>query len=358
MVRRDRTMAVLAVCTIVPRRYVCCDQFAFSGRERVRRVQQHICKLAERLGGFRTKLKQSTDARNSVRQRDMRMILDVGKKCWLHTYRGLHTEKRVGQSYTNRTQQVQTGVLLDPVAAYDRIAPIYALLSERRKPYLDRIDQLILSGMPPGSNSMLDVGSGDGARARRIAHTGGISDLVLLEPSLAMQGNADANAKVWTMRAEELHSVQAEFDVVTCLWNVLGHISPASARIEVLRQFARLVSPQGAIFVEENHRYNARHYGSMQTAVRFLRDIAFWTETNGDVVVAWDVEGTKCTTRGHVFTDKEFRALARTAGLHIEKKFIVDYATGELGHRGWQGNLLYVLRPASGSRRADTGTPR
>jgi 2-polyprenyl-3-methyl-5-hydroxy-6-metoxy-1,4-benzoquinol methylase len=233
------------------------------------------------------------------------------------------------------------------VAAYDRIAPVFARLSEQRRAYLDRVDQLVLSGMPLGSRSLLDVGSGDGARARRIAETRGIEELVLLEPSLAMQGSGSSGTTIWTMRAEELHSVQAEFDVITCLWNVLGHIFPAASRIEVLRQFVRLLSSSGRIFVDVNHRYNARHYGSLQTAVRFLRDRVSWDETNGDVVVAWSVDGGKCATPGHVFTDQEFRALSRAAGLAIEKTFIVDYATGELRRRNWQGNLLYVLRPAS-----------
>jgi SAM-dependent methyltransferase len=224
---------------------------------------------------------------------------------------------------------------------------VFARLAEQRKQYLDRIDQLVLSRIPPDSRSLLDVGSGDGARARRIAHTRGIAELVLLEPSRAMQGNGLADATLWTMRAEELHSVQAEFDVITCLWNVLGHIFPSVSRIDVLRQFARLVSPQGKIFVDLNHRYNARQYGTVRTALRFLRDRLSWDEENGDVVVAWDLEATRCTTLVHVFTDREFRTLALCAGLRIENTFAVDYATGELRRRNWEGNLLYVLRPAS-----------
>jgi 2-polyprenyl-3-methyl-5-hydroxy-6-metoxy-1,4-benzoquinol methylase len=243
--------------------------------------------------------------------------------------------------------RLSNDIPLDPVAAYDRIAPVFARLAEQRRPYLDRIDQLVISEMPPGSRSLLDVGSGDGARARRIAQTRGIAELVLLEPSLAMQGAGHADAKVWTMRAEELQPVQAEFDVITCLWNVLGHIFPLANRVEVLRQFARLASPHGRIFVDVNHRYNARHYGPLKTALRVLRDRVSWDEKNGDVVVAWQVDETRCTTRGHVFTGKEFRSLALAAGLSIEKTFVVDYATGEQRRWSWQGNLLYVLRPPS-----------
>ena len=185
---------------------------------------------------------------------------------------------------------------------------------------------------------MLDVGSGDGARASRIAQARSIAELILIEPSVAMQ-----RGPATTMAAEDLHMIQREFDVITCLWNVLGHIFPAAGRLAVLRQFARLVSPQGRIFIDVQHRYNMRHYRALSTAFRFLQDRLKWSETNGDVVVTWDVGEVRCKTRGHVFTHREFRSLARAAGLNIERRFVVDYATGE--HRRWsiEGHLLYVL---------------
>jgi 2-polyprenyl-3-methyl-5-hydroxy-6-metoxy-1,4-benzoquinol methylase len=232
-------------------------------------------------------------------------------------------------------------VILDPVAAYDRIGPVFARIAEKRRLYLDSIDRLVISGIPPGSRSMLDVGSGDGVRARRIAQARNIAELVLVEPSVAMRGIRLGNddTKIRAMRAEELHLIDGEFDVITCLWNVLGHIFPSASRLEVLHHFARLVSPRGRIFVDVQHRYNARHYGAIPTALRFLRDRLSWNETNGDVVVAWDA----CTTRGHVFTHREFRSLAQAAGLNIETRFVVDYANGERRRWSLEGHLLYVL---------------
>ncbi len=240
-------------------------------------------------------------------------------------------------------------VILDPVAAYDRIAPVFARIAEKRKAYLDSIDRLVISGIPPRSRFMLDVGSGDGERARRIARARDIPELVLVEPSVAMQGR---DAQFRTLRAEDLYLLGGEFDAITCLWNVLGHIFPSAARLEVLRQFARLVSPHGRIFVDVQHRYNVRHYGAIPTAFRFLHDQLRWNETNGDVVVAWDVEGVRCTTQGHVFTHREFGSLAHKAGLNIETRFVVDYATGELRRWSIDGHLLYVLeRTAARSAR-------
>jgi len=238
-------------------------------------------------------------------------------------------------------------IVLDPIAAYDRIAPVFAHITAERRAYLDGVDRLVISEMPAQSRSLQDVGSGDGRRARRISQARGIAQLVLVEPAVAMQaamqGANGAGAGFLTLRAEELSTLAGEFDAITGLWNVLGHIFPAASRTQVLREFARLVSPQGRIFVDVQHRYNARHYGVLPTAGRFLKDRLRWSEDNGDVSVDWDVEGVLCTTRGHVFTHREFRSLAQAAGLKICKRLVVDYATGVGRRWSFAGHLLYVL---------------
>lgn len=242
--------------------------------------------------------------------------------------------------------------MLDPVTAYDRLAPVYARVADERRAYLDAVERVIVAEVPPGSRSLLDVGAGDGARSFHIARATGMQDLVLLEPSAAMRSHCPAEATVWAMRAEDLHSRQGSFDVITCLWNVLGHIFPRAARVEVLRQFGRLAAPAGRIFIDVNHRYNARHYGAAATAVRFLRDRVAPGDRNGDVTVTWDIKGSPCVTSGHVFTQAEFARVARAAGLSIEKRFVIDYSSGEVRRRSWEGNLLYVLRslPAGSDR--------
>jgi 2-polyprenyl-3-methyl-5-hydroxy-6-metoxy-1,4-benzoquinol methylase len=225
-------------------------------------------------------------------------------------------------------------MMLDPVAAYGRMAPSFARLSEQRRAYLDTVERLIVSGIPPHARSLLDIGAGDGARALRIARSAGLKDVVLLEPSAPMRGNWPANVTAWAMRAEDLHTQHGQFDAITCLWNVLGHIFPASARVEAIRQCARLLAPGGRIFIDVSHRYNAVHYGWLPTGWRFLRGASH------DVVVTWKPEG--ISTAGHVFTGREFAGLCRAAGVAIERRFVVDYATGAERRWSFQGNLLYV----------------
>jgi SAM-dependent methyltransferase len=234
-------------------------------------------------------------------------------------------------------------IFLEPVQAYDRIAPEFAQLSDRRRAYLDGIDQIVVSEIPPASRSLLDIGAGDGSRARRIVEAAGLTDLVLLEPSAGMRGQWTPGASGWAIRAEELCGRDGGFDVITCLWNVLGHIFPAENRVEVLRHCARLLSPDGLMFIDVSHRYNARHYGVLPTLLRILRDGVRPNEGNGDVVACWEVNGSRYATSGHVFTDAEFRRVAAAAGLTIRKTFAVDYATGEILHSKFAGHLLYVM---------------
>lgn len=234
-------------------------------------------------------------------------------------------------------------IFLEPVEAYDRIAPEFARLSHTRRAYLDRIDQLVVSEIPQGSRSLLDIGAGDGSRALRIAEAAGLTELVLLEPSAGMRGRWPPGTCGWAIRAEELCDQDRAFDAITCLWNVLGHIFPAEKRIEVLRRCGRLLSPGGLMFVDVSHRYNARHYGVFPTLARMLRDRIFPNEENGDVVTAWDVKGARYATNGHVFTDAEFRRIAARAGLTIRKSVAVDYATGEIRQSKFSGHILYVL---------------
>ena len=233
--------------------------------------------------------------------------------------------------------------MLEPVEAYDRIAPEFSRLSHERRAYCDRIDQLVIAEIPHSAGSMLDIGAGDGSRSCQIAESAGLHDLVLLEPSAAMRSRWPSGTQGWPIRAEELACRNGSFDVITCLWNVLGHIFPAESRLEVLRQCARLLSPEGLLFIDLSHRYNAVHYGVLPTVLRMIRDRIIPSEKNGDVTAQWTVNGRNYATNGHVFTDAEFRRLSSSASLKIRNVFAVDYATGEIRNSKYAGHLLYVL---------------
>lgn len=236
----------------------------------------------------------------------------------------------------------------DPVAAYGRLAPHYANLSRRRELYLRGVEREIVSRIPTGCRSLLDVGAGDGSRALRIASQLGIGRLVLVEPSQEMAGKPGRQSEVWPIRAEELASKGIDsadrFDVVTCLWNVLGHVPSAEKRMRALSAIAGLLTPGGRFFLDLNHRYNLHSYGVFPTAARWTRDFFSPGKRNGDVRAEWNAGQAKVSTFGHVFRHGEIVHLASAARLEIEERVVVDYETGRTRSFAFQGNLLYVFR--------------
>jgi SAM-dependent methyltransferase len=230
----------------------------------------------------------------------------------------------------------------DPVSVYDRIAPSFAQLATERRAYLDAIDRLVVSHLPPAARTLLDVGAGDGRRARAIAAglATALTTVVLAEPAAGMRRAGGSAAAYIDLRAEHLHKLDGEFDIILCLWNVLGHVFPQAARAEVMCQFHRLLSPRGRLFIDVNHRYNTARYGLARTAIRWLYDRVRPSEENGDVIATL----TSASVRGHVFTHREVLAMAGSAGLAVENRFVVDYETGAILSRASQGNLLYIMK--------------
>jgi methyltransferase family protein len=284
----------------------------------------------------------------------------------------------------------------DPVAAYDLLAAHYAGVSRRRELYLQSVEREIISRILPGSRSLLDIGAGDGTRAVSIAKQSGIERVVLVEPSSKMRLREDAllasepkedrlktssggaayfspgrqrwvesenervpegrqtncptrRREIWPLRAEDLsaESGTEQFDVITCLWNVLGHIPTAGKRQQALSAIACLLVLKGKFFLDVNHRYNLRSYGVLPTSARWIHDFFHRSERNGDVIAKWRVGEATISTYGHVFTHREIMRHAQAAGLEFEERIVIDYNDGRLCRWPVQGNLLYIFRRSS-----------
>jgi SAM-dependent methyltransferase len=237
----------------------------------------------------------------------------------------------------------------DPVAAYDRLAVEYPAFAERRGSYLRAVEGLIVSRIPAGSGSLLDVGAGDGSRALRITAPTGISRVVLVEPSSGMSRHVPSAAELWQLRAEDLDpdAISERFDTVICLWNTLGHVPGDQNRRRAVSSMAQLLSPSGKLFLDVNNRCNIRSYGFTTTCTRWLKDTVLPDPRNGDVTAKWTVGGTCVSTYGHVFTHREVIRLAQSAGLQLEGRIVVDYENGSVRRLPWLGNLLYIFRRSS-----------
>jgi len=231
---------------------------------------------------------------------------------------------------------------LAPIAAYDVLAPHYDSILATRKQYLSTIENIVVAHSA-GARSFLDVGSGNGVRALRIARATGIEDVVMLEPSAGMRTQCPEPAEFWNCAATAIPETTRRFDLITCLWNTLGHFESTDERTAVLARLKTLLTPSGRIFLDVNHRYNARAYGWPKTALRMVYDFFSPLETNGDVVVSWQEGEKQIRTRGHVFTQRELLHVFSDAGLAVKSRWVVDYRSGELHSNPLMGNLLYQL---------------
>jgi len=99
--------------------------------------------------------------------------------------------------------------------------------------------------------------------------------------------------------------------------------------------------PEGKIFIDLNHRYNPV-ITRAGTAARFCGTGLSPGDRKWDVTVTWNIEGHRISTTGHVFTHRGSQPVW-AAGLRIEKRFVVDYASDNFTG-GVLRQSLYVLR--------------
>jgi len=230
-------------------------------------------------------------------------------------------------------------------SSYGLLAPYFRAYSQKRAVYLNAVDQIICQRILPDARSLLDVGAGDGFRAAKLSASRSLSYLVLAEPSEEMlsycrQQPAD---EVWPVAAEDLPYVNQRFDVITCLWNVLGLIESQAKRLEALHKMRSLLSHRGQLFLDVNNRYNARTYGWLPALGRVFYDLLSPSDTNGDVSFTWRIGERHIHSYGHVFRPVEVSRLIEDAGLAINQRHVIDYQTGKHRRFTFEGQLLYEL---------------
>jgi SAM-dependent methyltransferase len=228
---------------------------------------------------------------------------------------------------------------------YDALAPHYREYAARKSTYLEAVDALILAHTPVPSTSLLDVGAGDGLRGLSLARRMGATRTVLADQSAEMAALCRTRGvdEVWHCAAQDLRASSGQFDIILCLWNVLGHIPDPSARIQALRRMAELLSPTGRLFIDVNNRHNAASYGHLRVLGRRAIDALFPDYRRGDASFEWHVGGKIFPTTGHLFTPAEIASIISDCELKIIKRIAVDYGSGIGSHNPFNGQLLFIL---------------
>jgi SAM-dependent methyltransferase len=236
----------------------------------------------------------------------------------------------------------------ETLKAYDAIAPLYAEYSARYRAYLDAVDELVIERMESGAR-LLDLGSGDGRRLGKIAGRCRLSDVVCVEPSAEMAALCRQNTgfPVHSLSGEDLDRLpEAGFDVVTALWNVLGHMPDSASRLEALVHIKAKLAPGGNVMLDVNNRHNRRSYGRLNVWKRRVVDSIAFDEKRGDARFEWRIGDQSFPASGHLFTPAEIEDLFRKAGLAVAERLSVDYRSGAISVSRFDGQLFFRLRAA------------
>ena len=220
----------------------------------------------------------------------------------------------------------------------------YRQQSNCRIKYINAIDKEVLRYV---NSPMLDIGSGDGIRAVRIAQIGDISNLVLSDPSPDM-AQACSNlkvSKVYKCSAEDLNKVNinTKFELITCLWNVLGEISKEYMSTAI-NNMASLLSPTGKLVIDVSNRYNIKQYGIKEVTKNVLTDIIPLLPRRGKFNYTINQNETEVHLCSYFFSPNQLEPMFKKVRLTIHTKKFFDYQTGQEVHSPFEGHLLYVLK--------------
>ena len=234
------------------------------------------------------------------------------------------------------------------VEAYDALAPAYEDYSNKKQPYLDAVDQVVMGYIKPGGR-LLDVGAGDGRRLAKIKANINLEECVAIEPSSEMAKICEERAQcsVHQVFAEKLDTLDiGQFDTITALWNVFGHIGTTENRLEALCHIREKLEPDGILMLDVNNRHNAVAYGLPNVIGRVIVDTFAFDEKRGDAHYDWQIGDQVFKGFGHLFTPREIENLFKQAGLKIKKRMSFNYATGETSSSPYRGQLFYCLERA------------
>lgn len=228
---------------------------------------------------------------------------------------------------------------------YNKFANSYAQYAVHRDSYLRAVDDFIKaeSVFP---KKIIDIGTGDGKRALRIANSKEGNDLTLIDNSEKMIALARKIKKAKIISADiadDEFILNKKYEIVLCLWNVMGHVPSAKKRARAFKNLAKLLVDDGVLFIDVNNRYNAVQYGILAIIKNIFKDICFPKETNGDFIIKLKTRTGCIQTISHIFSPCEVESLIKQSGLKILKRRVLNYKTGRKCRSIFCGQLVYKL---------------
>lgn len=232
------------------------------------------------------------------------------------------------------------------VKLYNSFAKYYRHYSEKRTEYINGIDEIIVQSTKKSNPSMLDIGAGDGVRGYRLSKKLNAKTIEFWDNSPEMI-NKCVELGAGVVRKIDICAdcidKKYKYDVIVSLWNVFGHIVNSKDRLTALVNIKNMLAPEGFFYMDVSNRYNLENYGWRIFLKNILIDILMPTNSNGNIRNKIDVGSKKLLSINHVHNSFEIEKLIRAAGLVLQKKWYVDYKTGQIKKFFWQGQILLQI---------------
>ena len=233
---------------------------------------------------------------------------------------------------------------------YNLIAPFYSDLAMSKNEYLDGVDAFLVTSLSGREvTTYLDIGCGDGVRTIRLHEKLSCPSTDGVDLSTGMIDKARANlhgpSDISFYQINTIKDIPGEpRDLVTMLWNVLGHI-PEDSRIQFLKDIRKKVKKNGLFFLDVNNYYYYR-YGPLRVIYRVIKDKIFPPQNfkSGDLRFRMKIGSQDIECTGHIFRPFEIINLLKKSGFVIEKLKYLDYHNGTSGTQIYSGQISILCR--------------
>ena len=229
---------------------------------------------------------------------------------------------------------------------YDHIAYSYEEISQSRRSYIEAVDDAIIGLREhKRSSSMLDIGSGNGLRAKKLSEAIGVKKLYLSDVSDKMLDHCQINvpkSKIVDLKTCTPASIGEKFDVITLQWNVLGHVESFEQRVNLLKECKKCLRPGGQIFLDVNNRHNSR-YGNLRVLMRWGLDCIHPNYKRGDTMISANINNKSVQGFGHLFTLAELKDTIKKSGLKVTSLSFIDYDHGLIKKYFFQGQIFCAI---------------
>lgn len=233
---------------------------------------------------------------------------------------------------------------------FNELSENYDEKSYKRNKYIDAINNEILNNLVNIKNTkILDIGCGTGSRTKKILNKLESYNYYGCDISTEMIKKAKENGlkNIKYGDVTNLPYGNGEFDVVLCLFNVLGYVHDKNDLDKAFSEIARVAHKNSVILIDvmnQQHIGEGLEYHKNQVShfLTFIKSVFTFGKTYGQLFY---IEHNNDKLQGYVrgFKEKELTKVILRNNMQINNIKVVGYDTGTIYQEKRKGQLFFNL---------------